>query len=228
MSRWADPPATAAPADQCSHGPRERCEARRRGPHHARVLDRRLDLGAVTDDRGVPQQPTDVALRHRRNPHDAEVVEHPPEPLPLTEHNRPAEPGLEHTQSERLEQCRLVVKSGSPTPHRATRSTSSSTRSPRPGGACASDKNCAPRARPSGTALLTDLTGLRRTRCRLRLWSRRAFNRQIGERLFLSHRTIGSHLYRMFRKLDHLSRAATRCPCGAHQGERLKCRLEPG
>jgi DNA-binding CsgD family transcriptional regulator len=32
-------------------------------------------------------------------------------------------------------------------------------------------------------------------------------NREIGERLFLSHRTIGSHLYRIFPKLGITSRA---------------------
>jgi len=32
-------------------------------------------------------------------------------------------------------------------------------------------------------------------------------NREIGERLFLSHRTVGSHLYRIFPKLDITSRA---------------------
>ena len=31
-------------------------------------------------------------------------------------------------------------------------------------------------------------------------------NRQIGERLFLSHRTVGSHLYRVFPKLGIGSR----------------------
>jgi DNA-binding CsgD family transcriptional regulator len=31
-------------------------------------------------------------------------------------------------------------------------------------------------------------------------------NREIGERLFLSHRTVGSHLYRIFPKLDITSR----------------------
>ena len=35
-------------------------------------------------------------------------------------------------------------------------------------------------------------------------------NKQIGERLFLSHRTIGSHLYRMYPKLGIASRAALR------------------
>jgi DNA-binding NarL/FixJ family response regulator len=32
-------------------------------------------------------------------------------------------------------------------------------------------------------------------------------NREIGQRLYLSHRTIGSHLYRMFPKLGISSRA---------------------
>ena len=32
-------------------------------------------------------------------------------------------------------------------------------------------------------------------------------NREIGEKLYLSHRTIGSHLYRIFPKLDITSRA---------------------
>jgi DNA-binding CsgD family transcriptional regulator len=32
-------------------------------------------------------------------------------------------------------------------------------------------------------------------------------NREIGERLYLSHRTVGFHLYRIFPKLDITSRA---------------------
>ncbi|WP_460570574.1 response regulator transcription factor [Humibacter soli] len=32
-------------------------------------------------------------------------------------------------------------------------------------------------------------------------------NREIGERLFLSHRTVGSHLYRIFPKLGVTNRA---------------------
>jgi DNA-binding NarL/FixJ family response regulator len=35
-------------------------------------------------------------------------------------------------------------------------------------------------------------------------------NRQIGEKLYLSHRTIGSHLYRIFPKLGITSRAELR------------------
>jgi DNA-binding NarL/FixJ family response regulator len=33
-------------------------------------------------------------------------------------------------------------------------------------------------------------------------------NKQIGERLFLSHRTVGAHLYQIFPKLGITSRAA--------------------
>jgi len=35
-------------------------------------------------------------------------------------------------------------------------------------------------------------------------------NRQIGERLYLSPRTVGAHLYRIFPKLDIGSRAGLR------------------
>jgi DNA-binding NarL/FixJ family response regulator len=35
-------------------------------------------------------------------------------------------------------------------------------------------------------------------------------NKQIGERLFLSHRTIGAHLYQIFPKLGITPRAALR------------------
>ena len=35
-------------------------------------------------------------------------------------------------------------------------------------------------------------------------------NREIGERLFLSHRTVGSHMYRIFPKLGISSRAQLR------------------
>ena len=35
-------------------------------------------------------------------------------------------------------------------------------------------------------------------------------NREIGQRLYLSHRTIGSHLYRIFPKLGISTRAELR------------------
>jgi DNA-binding NarL/FixJ family response regulator len=35
-------------------------------------------------------------------------------------------------------------------------------------------------------------------------------NKQIGSRLFLSHRTVSAHLYRVFPKLGITSRAALR------------------
>ena len=35
-------------------------------------------------------------------------------------------------------------------------------------------------------------------------------NKEIGERLFLSHRTVGSHLYQILPKLGITSRAALR------------------
>ena len=39
-------------------------------------------------------------------------------------------------------------------------------------------------------------------------------NREIGERLYLSHRTIGSHLYRIFPKLGITSRGELRDAVG--------------
>ena len=39
-------------------------------------------------------------------------------------------------------------------------------------------------------------------------------NREIGERLYLSHRTVGSHLYRLFPKLGVTTRAQLRDALG--------------
>jgi DNA-binding CsgD family transcriptional regulator len=43
-----------------------------------------------------------------------------------------------------------------------------------------------------------------------RLVAERLSNREIAERLYLSHRTVASHLYRIFPKLDITSRAQLR------------------
>ena len=51
----------------------------------------------------------------------------------------------------------------------------------------------------------------RRRSCRSRGWRRTACrNRDIGQALYLSHRTIGSHLYRIFPKLGVASRGELR------------------
>jgi DNA-binding NarL/FixJ family response regulator len=42
-------------------------------------------------------------------------------------------------------------------------------------------------------------------------------NKQIAERLFLSHRTVGAHLYRIFPKLGVTSRAGLRDALSAHE-----------
>ena len=43
-------------------------------------------------------------------------------------------------------------------------------------------------------------------------------NREIGQKLFLSHRTVGSHLYRMFPKLG-VSSAGSSPPRCSHPTE---------
>lgn len=43
-------------------------------------------------------------------------------------------------------------------------------------------------------------------------------NREIGARLYLSHRTVGSHLYRTFPKLGITARAQLRDALSATEG----------
>ncbi|MET0475572.1 MAG: AAA family ATPase [Mycobacterium sp.] len=53
-------------------------------------------------------------------------------------------------------------------------------------------------------------------------------NRQIGERLYLSHRTVGAHLYRVFPKLGVSSRAGLRDALSAHPSpDRAVTRTHP-
>ena len=47
-------------------------------------------------------------------------------------------------------------------------------------------------------------------------------NREIGQRLYLSHRTIGSHLYRAFPKLGIAARSQLRDVLGDLAGEGAK------
>jgi DNA-binding NarL/FixJ family response regulator len=44
-------------------------------------------------------------------------------------------------------------------------------------------------------------------------------NREIGQRLYLSHRTVGFHLYRIFPKLRLTSRAELNAALGGGRGD---------
>ena len=68
----------------------------------------------VTDDRGVSYQPVDVTLGHCRDLGDIEAQECLPERVTLPEHDRPAQPDLEHAQGERLEHRGLALGAGTP------------------------------------------------------------------------------------------------------------------
>ncbi|HEY2320019.1 MAG TPA: helix-turn-helix transcriptional regulator [Solirubrobacteraceae bacterium] len=46
-------------------------------------------------------------------------------------------------------------------------------------------------------------------------------NREIGDRLFLSHRTVGSHLYRIFLKLEITARGQLRDALAAATSDAL-------
>src|SRR6185295_16789685 len=78
------------------------------------VVDSRLDFCPVADDRSVLNQPVDVPCGHRRDLGDVEVPESLPERVPLSEHDRPAQPDLEYAEGERLEHCGLLVGAGTP------------------------------------------------------------------------------------------------------------------
>jgi DNA-binding NarL/FixJ family response regulator len=61
---------------------------------------------------------------------------------------------------------------------------------------------------PAPPAALTELTPQQQQI--VRLAARGLSNREIGERLFLSPRTVGSHLYRSYPKLGVSTRAQLR------------------
>ncbi len=88
---------------------------------------------------------------------------------------------------------------------------SSSTSSARPAGAIAPGRNCARRGETLGPRRPDARDQLTAQELQIaELAARGLSNREIGERLFLSHRTIGSHLYRIFPKLGITSRAQLR------------------
>ncbi|MET7403046.1 AAA family ATPase [Dactylosporangium sp. NPDC005572] len=68
-----------------------------------------------------------------------------------------------------------------------------------------------PNARTDGPAALTALTALTAQELQIaELAASGLTNKQIAERLYLSHRTVGAHLYRIFPKLGVASRAGLR------------------
>jgi DNA-binding NarL/FixJ family response regulator len=69
-----------------------------------------------------------------------------------------------------------------------------------------------PSCAPAGAAC-SSVTAFRRTPQKLQIAQLAAeglSNREIGERLFLSQRTVGGHLYRIFPKLGITGRAQLR------------------
>ncbi len=68
------------------------------------ISDRGLDLPAVADDPGVPEQPLHVALVERGDAFDREPGERTPKVLALAKNRQPREAGLEALQREQFEQ----------------------------------------------------------------------------------------------------------------------------
>ena len=95
-------------------GFRQRRQAGGRGYHRSRVVDGRLDLGAVADDGRVPDELVDVLVGHGGDLGDAEVMERFAEGVSFAEDDRPAQPGLEHAQGKRLEHGGLVQGADAP------------------------------------------------------------------------------------------------------------------
>ena len=79
-----------------------------------RVRDRRLDLAAMADDRGVRQQPLDVALAERGDTIGLEARECGPEALALAQDRQPGEAGLEALEAEPLVEAALVADRAAP------------------------------------------------------------------------------------------------------------------
>src|SRR5207237_7711686 len=93
---------------------RERADVADQGLGCAGVRDRGLDLLPVADDRGVVQEPLDVALAEARDALDPEACERAPERVALAQDRQPREAGLERLEAEAL--VERVVVSHRPAP----------------------------------------------------------------------------------------------------------------
>jgi hypothetical protein len=80
----------------------------------AGVRDRRFNLAAVPDDRGIRHQTLDVALAERGNAVGVEALEGRPEALALAQDRQPAEAGLEPLEAEPLVEPALVADGAAP------------------------------------------------------------------------------------------------------------------
>jgi len=91
--------------------PEELVQRRGLAQDHRRpgVRDRRLDLAAVADDRGVGQETLDVALAESGDPVGLEALEGGAEALTLAQDRQPGEAGLEAFEAEPLVEAALVA-----------------------------------------------------------------------------------------------------------------------
>src|SRR5262249_13413603 len=80
----------------------------------ARVCDRSFDLPAMANDRRVPEEAINIALRKSCNSFGIEIRECAPKRVALTQDREPREPSLEPFQAKLLVEANVV--DGRPTP----------------------------------------------------------------------------------------------------------------
>jgi hypothetical protein len=78
------------------------------------VRDRRLDLAAVPDDRGIREQALDVAFGECSDAVGIEPLERRAKALALAQDRQPAETGLEALEAEPLVEPALVADGAAP------------------------------------------------------------------------------------------------------------------
>jgi hypothetical protein len=78
------------------------------------VVDRRLDLAAVTNDPRVAKESLDVALAETSHLFDVEPGERGTEVRALAQDREPAEPGLETLEADLLEQAGRIGRRSTP------------------------------------------------------------------------------------------------------------------